>query len=378
MSARRPKRPVLPAAQHTKMAKAVAPLPVAPPAATTDALFAQIQTVLAQARQGAQRSVNQAMVQAYWQVGQLIVQHEQAGQARAAYGAQVLQALAQRLTGEFGPGFAVQSLRNFRQFYLVFPGQEIRSAPWSELGWSHLKTLMRVADPEARQWYAAEAVSQTWSVAALDRQIATLYYQRLLSSQDRAGVQAEARALIEREAPPHPRGFIRDPYILEFLQASPQASWYEKDLEQGLLDQLQRFLLELGRGFAFVARQRHLRIGDDNAFVDLVFYNYVLKCFVLVELKVGKLSHQDVGQLDMYVRVFDEQLRGEGDGPTLGLILCSERNEAVARYSPLAGSAQLFASRYQPWLPTEAELQAELARDRALLDSARGGDGTAA
>ena len=337
----------------------------------TDALYNAIQAVLAQARQQTRRSVNQVMVQAYWQVGRLIVEHEQAGAARAAYGAKVLQALAERLAAEFGIGFSASNLRNFRQFFQTFAQDEICDTPCSELSWSHFRQLMRVADPAARAWYAAEASNQTWSVAALTRQIGTLYYQRLLSSQDKAGLKAEAQTLIKAETPPDPRDFIRDPYVLEFLQASPNSAWYEKDLEQGLLDQLQQFLLELGRGFAFVARQRHLRVADEDAFVDLVFYNYVLKCFVLVELKVGKLTHQDVGQLDMYVRVFDEQLRGEGDGPTLGLILCSERNEAVARYSPLAGSAQLFASRYQPWLPTEAELQAELARDRALLDAAR-------
>lgn len=335
------------------------------------ALYAQIQGVLQQARQQAQRSVNQVMVQAYWQVGRLIVEFEQGGQERAAYGAHLLEQLAQRLSLEFGKGFAVQSLRNYRQLYLTFPGDEIRSTPWSELGWSHIKAIMRVADPAARQWYAREAVAQTWSVAALDRQISTLYYQRLLSSQDKEGVKAEAGQLIARDAPPHPRDFIRDPYILEFLDGQPQSSWYEKDMEQGLLDQLQKFLLELGKGFAFVARQRHLRVEDEDVFVDLVFYNYILKCFVLIELKVGKLTHQDVGQLDMYVRVFDEQIRQDGDNPTIGLILCSERNEAVARYSLLVGSEQIFASRYQPWLPTEAELQAELTRDRAWIENAQ-------
>ena len=337
----------------------------------TQALYAQVRAVLAQARQQAHRSVNQTMVQAYWQVGRLIVEHEQAGQPRANYGERLLPKLAERLTAEFGAGFAVQSLRNHRQLYLTLPGDEIRSTPWSELTWSHLRVLMRVADPAARQWYAQEAVGETWSVAALGRQVSTLYYQRLLSSQDKAGVQAEARALVERDARPDPRDFIRDPYVLEFLGAQPDAALYEKDIEQGLLNQLQKFLLELGKGFAFVARQQHLHVEGEDAFVDLVFYNFILKCFVLVELKVGKLSHQDVGQLDMYVRVYDERMRGEGDGPTIGLILCSERNEAVARYSQLADGRQLFASRYQPWLPTEAELQAELARDRALLELGR-------
>ncbi len=344
--------------------------------ATTDltgGLYAQVREVLAQARRVAHRSVNQAMVQAYWQVGRLIVEHEQAGQARAAYGAQVLVQLADRLSAELGKGFSVPNLRNFRQFFLTCTQDEIHYAARSELSWTHWRTLMRVADPAARAWYAAEAVAQTWSVAALDRQISTLHYERLLSSQDKAAVQAEAQALVQRDAPPHPRDFIRDPYVLDFLGAQPGAALYEKDVEQGLLNSLQQFMLELGKGFAFVARQKHLRIEDEDAFVDLVFYNYVLKCFVLVELKVGKLSHQDVGQLDMYVRVFDERERQPGDQPTIGLILCSERNAAVARYSLLSGSDQLFASRYQPWLPTVDELQAELARERALLgDEGRG------
>lgn len=334
----------------------------------TEALYSQIREVLAQARQQTWRNVNQVMVQAYWLVGRAIVQHEQSGQTRAAYGARVLESLSERLTREFGKGYAPQSLRSFRQFFLSFPDDaEIRSTPWSELSWSHLKTLMRVADPQARRWYAAEATGQTWSVAALDRQISTLHYERLLSSQDKTAVQAEAATLIQRHAPPDPRDFIRDPYVLDFLGAQPGAALYEQDVEQGLLDNLQKFLLELGKGFAFVARQKHLRIEEEDAFVDLVFYNYILKCFVLVELKVGKLSHQDVGQLDMYVRVFDERERQPGDNPTIGLILCSERNAAVARYSRLADGDQLFASRYQAWLPTEAELQAELARERALL-----------
>jgi len=366
-----PRKPAAPAKTRT-LAKPAVPTAMA---ADADALYGQIRDVLAQARRQAHRQVNQAMVLAYWHVGRLIVEHEQAGQPRAAYGARLLPALAERLTAEFGPGFAVQSLRNFRQLYQAFADAEIRSTPWSELSWSHLKALMRLPDPEARRWYATEAATQAWGVAALDRQIGTLYYERLLSSQDKAAVQAEARTLIEREARPGPRDFIRDPYVLDFLGARPGTALYERDIEQGLLDQLQHFLLELGKGFAFVARQQRLHIEGEDAFVDLVFYNFILKCFVLVELKVGKLSHQDVGQLDMYVRVFDERMRREGDGPTIGLILCSERNEAVARYSLLAESQQLFASRYQPWLPTEAELQAELARDRALLELGRGEGG---
>ena len=336
-----------------------------------DKLHRQIRELLAAARGQVRRTVNDTMVQAYWHIGRLIVEGEQGGAARAAYGQGVLVALSERLTAEFGKGYSVANLRNFRQFFQTFTADEIRYTPGSELSWSHYRLLMRVERPAARRWYGKEAAAHGWSVVALDRQIGTLHYERLLSSQDKAGVQREAAQLIERDAPPDPRDFIRDPYVLEFLGAQPGTTLYEKDIEQGLLEQLQKFLLELGKGFAFVERQRHLRVLGDDFFIDLVFYNYILKCFVLVELKVGKLSHQDVGQMDMYVRVFDEQCRQSGDNPTLGLILCSERNEAVAHYSLLADSQQLFASRYRAVLPTEAELQAELLRDRALIEAAQ-------
>lgn len=342
-----------------------------------EGLLHQIRAVVQQARQRSYSAVNAAMVNAYWHIGRHIVEFEQAGQTRAAYGLRVLPELSRRLTQELGAGYSQVNLKYFRQFYLCFPightacDQSAVQPQLPPLTWSHFRMLLRVQTSEARSWYAQEAVTQGWSVRALDRQISTLYFERLLSSQDKTALRSEAANLIQTQAAPDPRDFIRDPYVLEFLQAQPGAVLYEKDLEQGLLDQLQKFLLELGKGFAFVARQRHLRVEDEDAFVDLVFYNYILKCFVLIELKVGKLSHQDVGQLDMYVRVFDQHIRQPGDNPTIGLILCSERNEAVARYSLLADSEQVFASRYQPWLPTEAELQAELTRDRALLENAQ-------
>jgi len=342
-----------------------------PPAAANVVLYQGIRDVLLVARTQVRQTVNTAMVQAYWHIGRLIVEDEQGGQRRAEYGKTVLRDLAQRLSTEFGQGFKLSNLRNFRQFYLCFTEQEIRHTVCSELSWSHLRLLMRVENTNARTWYATEAVSQGWSVRALDRQISTLFYERLLGSQDKAGVLAEAVALIGSDAPADPRDFIRDPYVLEFLGAQPDAGLYEQGLEQGLLNQLQKFLMELGKGFAFVARQKHLRVEGEDCFVDLVFYNYLLKCFVLVDLKVGKLAHQDVGQMDMYVRVFEEQYRGEGDNPTLGLILCSERNAAVAKYSLLVDNAQLFASKYQMLMPSEDELRAELERDRALLEGAR-------
>jgi predicted nuclease of restriction endonuclease-like (RecB) superfamily len=334
-------------------------------------LYQGIRDLLLAARVQVRQTVNTAMVQTYWQIGRMIVESEQGGEKRAAYGKGVLVDLATRLTSEFGEGFKLSNLRNFRQFHLTFSFDEIRHTVCSELSWSHLRLLMRVEDSIARTWYANEAASQGWSVRALDRQISTLFYERLLGSQNKAGVKAEALALIAQSAPNDPRDFIRDPYVLEFLGVQSDASLYEKDLEQGLLDQLQKFLMELGKGFAFVARQKHLRVEGEDCFVDLVFYNYLLKCFVLIDLKVGKLTHQDVGQMDMYVRVFDEQVRGEGDNPTLGLILCSERNAAVAKYSLLADKARLFASKYQKLMPTEDELRAELERDRALLENAK-------
>jgi predicted nuclease of restriction endonuclease-like (RecB) superfamily len=330
-------------------------------------LYQGIRALLLAARTQVRQTVNTAMVQTYWHIGRMIVEDEQGGQKRAAYGKQVLPELAKRLTQEFGSGFSAPSLWNYRQFYLCFP---ILSAVRRELTWTHYKSLLRIENLTAREWYAQEAAQQGWSVRALDRQISTLYYERLLSTQDKAKAQVkdEATQNIHKDAAPDPRDLIRDPYVLEFLGAAAVPALYEKDLEQGLLNQLQTFLLELGKGFAFVARQKHLRVEGEDCFIDLVFYNYLLKCFVLVDLKVGKLAHQDVGQMDMYVRVFDEQHRQESDNPTLGLILCSERNAAVAKYSQLADKAQLFASKYQALMPTEEELQAELERDRALLE----------
>lgn len=329
-------------------------------------LFEQVRLVIDQAQQQLRHTVNDLMVQSYWHIGRLIVEDEQGGVARAEYGKQTLKHLSQKLSAEYGKGFSPQSLWNFRQFYVEFP---ILSTAWRELRWSHYKILMRVKDPAARDWYANEAISQGWNVAALDRQVSTLFYERLLSSQDQNALRIEAATLIQQNAPNDPRDFIRDPYILEFIGAQPSATLYEKELESNLIQQLQTFLLELGKGFAFVARQKQLRVESEVFFVDLVFYNYLLKCFLLVDLKVGKLTHQDVGQMDMYVRIFEEQYRGADDNPTLGLILCSERNEAVAKYSQLADSQQLFASRYRAFLPTETELQAELQRDRAVLEN---------
>ncbi|MDZ7922599.1 MAG: PDDEXK nuclease domain-containing protein [Marinagarivorans sp.] len=326
---------------------------------TMDSLYAAIAHILQQAQTQVRQSVNSAMVQAYWQVGRLIVEDEQQGQARAEYGKAQLSQLAEKLTITFGKGFDVTNLRNMRRFYLAFEKRETVSL---ELSWSHYNLLARIGNPNARAWYQREVISQAWSVRALERQIGTLYYERLLSSKDKAPVEQEAQQNTLPLAD-NPKDYLRDPYILDFLNLQNK-SYQETDLEQGIINNLQQFLLELGKGFAFVERQQRLRFDDEDFYIDLVFYNFKLKCFLLVDLKIGKLKHQDVGQMDTYIRYYDEQRKGTDDNPTIGLVLCSEKSEAVVKYSVLTEQKQLFAAKYLPYLPTEEELQQELQKER--------------
>ena len=328
-----------------------------------DPLFSQISQLVEAARGQVQRSINTAMAQTYWHIGRLIVEHEQQGESRAAYGKAQLQTLSQRLTERFGKGFDATNLRNMRRFYQAFPIRETLSL---ELSWSHYNALARVENPNARSWYMQETITQSWSVRALERQISVLYYERLLSSRERSPVETEAR---EKTAPlaDDPRDFLRDPYILDFLNLD-SGVYQEADVERGIIHNLQRFLLELGRGFAFVERQQRIRTEDQDFYIDLVFYNFKLKCFLLIDLKMGKLTHQDVGQMDTYIRIYDQQRKGDDDNPTIGLILCSQKSEAVVKYSVLTDSQQLFASKYLPYLPTEDELKRELERERALVE----------
>jgi len=296
----------------------------------------------------------------------LIVEHEQQGNARAAYGKQQLQQISKQLTAEFGKGFDVRNLRNMRSFYVVYPN---RDAVRTELSWTHYRTLLRVENPKARAWYEQEAIGQCWSARALDRQINKLYYERLLSSDDSLSLKLEAGqkiAAMQEASKLRPKDVLRDPYILDFLNLLDQ-HLHESDLEQALLDNLQSFLLELGKGFAFVARQHRIRTKDQDFYIDLVFYNFKLKCFLLIDLKLGKLSHQDVGQTDSYVRIYDQHQRLEDDNPAIGLILCSQKSEAVVKYSVLTDSEQLFAAKYLPYLPTEAELKHELEQERLKI-----------
>lgn len=325
-------------------------------------LFAEIREVLVTARRTAYKAVNFAMVTAYWNVGRLIVEDEQQGNTRAEYGKAILADLAKRLTDEFGKGFDERELRRIRQFYLVFPKWD---ALRPELTWTHYRLLIRVQNEQARLWYMNEAAEQTWSSRQLDRQISVLYYERLLSSTDTLSVREEAEKNLAQLAP---QEFIHDPYVLEFLNLKNYPALHETDIEKSLINNLQSFLLELGKGFCFVARQKLMRYDNEDFYVDLVFYHSILKCHVLIDLKLGKLTHQDVGQMDSYIRMFDDLYKHTDDNPTLGLILCSDKNEAVVKYSVLAEHRQIFASKYLLELPTPEVLQQEIMRERKQLE----------
>lgn len=325
-------------------------------------LLSNIREILLSARHTAYKAVNFAMVTAYWNIGKIIVEDEQNGNTRAEYGKAVLEELSIKLTEEFGKGFTRTNLKNMRQFYLLFPkGHTLRG----ELTWSHYRLLIKVKDEQARLWYMNEAAEQAWSSRQLDRQISVLYYERLLNSADKDSVRSEA---IEKLSTLTPQNFIHDPYVLDFLNLKDYPALHESTIEQGLIDNLQSFLLKLGKGFCFVARQKLMRYEDEDFYVDLVFYHSILKCHVLIDLKLGKLTHQDVGQMDSYIRMFDDLYKHADDNPTLGLILCSEKNEAVVKYSVLAEHKQIFASKYLLELPSVQTLQEEMVRERKQLE----------
>ena len=358
-------------------------------------LYADIKSILEQARANAVRAVNFSMVIAYWEIGKRIVEDEQHGNERAAYGESVLKELSKKLTADFGKGFTVVNLENFRKFYQIFSDNSksyaarrkldepksdavrrtsedekssalrtifdtsIPGALRTELSWTHYRLLMRVEDEAARNYYMNEAAEQNWSTRVLERQINSLYFQRLLSSKNKQPLIAKAKTENQQDQPTI-LDFVKDPYILEFLQLQPNATLYERELETELLNKLQLFLLELGKGFSFVARQKRISADNEHFYIDLVFYNYILKCFILVDLKVGKLSHQDIGQMDLYVRYYEDQIKQDSDNPTIGLILCTEKNETIVKYSVLKESKQIFASKYKLYLPSEKELIDEL------------------
>lgn len=327
-----------------------------------DAAYGSIAEILEAARTAAYRAVNTVMVQAYWQIGRVIVEEEQKGRKRAGYGQELIAELARRLTTDFGKGFDERNLWFMKQFYLTFP---ILNAVRSELSWTHYRILLRVEKEEARNFYLNESINSRWSTRELERQMNSLLYERLALSRDKKKVRRLAdEGQIVRTA----QDLIKDPYVLEFLDVKENSALLEKNLEQTLIDRLQEFHLELGKGFAFVARQKRITVGGDHFYVDLVFYNYLLKCFVLLDLKIGKLTHQDIGQMDFYVRYFEQEEKSRDDGPTIGLILCSDKNEAMVKYTLLHDNRRVFASKYKLYLPTEEELRRELYEGREQIE----------
>lgn len=339
----------------------------------------EIKELLKQARQKAYSAINFAMVEAYWQIGQRIVEEEQKGEKRAEYGKRILETVSKELTIEFGKGFSLRSIRNIRNFYLTFPAllsiRQTVSAEsensmlrtiFSKLSWSHFQAVLRVSNEKARMYYLTEAAQQNWTIQTLDRNISTQYYQRLLASQIKEPVEQE---MVEKTKSfqNDKLEFIKNPSVLEFLDLPNNLGYTEKELEKALIDNLQRFLLELGKGYAFVERQQLIRTETSDFYIDLVFYNYLLKCFVIIELKTNKLNHQDIGQLDMYVRMYDDLKRQESDNPTIGILLCTETDRTIAKYSVLKENRQLFATKYMSYLPTEEELIAEIERGKLLI-----------
>ncbi|HAM04805.1 PDDEXK nuclease domain-containing protein [Megasphaera sp. UBA4233] len=306
-------------------------------------LIKDLEVLIASGRKAAYQSINQAMIDMYWNIGKRIVEEEQKGKARAQYGKALIKNLAAVLTVEFGSGFTARNLRNYRQFYLLFPEREIWHACVPNLTWTHFRSLLRVSDEDARIWYLRESAEQGWSSRTLDRNISTQYYYRLLKSPQKSAV------------------------IAEFLGFKNEDSYLESDLESAILSHIRDFLMEMGRGFAFVARQQHIVTETDDYYIDLVFYNIELKCYVLIDLKMGKITHQDVGQIDMYVRMYDDLKRKEGDNPTIGILLCSETDADIARYSVLHDNDRLFMSKYLTYLPTKEQLKEEVEKQKAIF-----------
>ncbi len=323
-----------------------------------NALFTQIKNVLDEARQQVARSVNTTIVKAYWQVGKYIVEYEQHGKDRAEYGKEVIKKLSERLMKEYGSGFTTTNLKVMRQFYLYYPkGHAMRD----QLSWTHWRTLLTVQNETARNYYLRECVTDNWSTRQLERQINTMYYERMLASRDKDAVRTE----IEQSAPKalQPREIIHDPFILEFLGIRQGEHFLEGDLEQMLISKLQHFLLELGRGYTFVARQKRISLGDKHFYIDLVFYNILARCYVLIDLKIDELTHQDLGQMQMYVNYYTREMMNPGDNPPVGIVLCAEKNDAVVKYTLPEGEKQIFAAKYMTYLPTQEEIRQLLCDD---------------
>ena len=360
-----------------------------------DAFLSEIRLIIDTARNRAYAAINTAMVEAYWLIGKRIIEQEQKGEDRAEYGRYLIKELSKQLTKEYGRGFSVTNLKSFRLFFLTFsppisvlPNKPLSKAKKSPglaqkgqtvsalltkdipclgmLSWSHYERIMRVANETARLWYLHEAAENHWSIRTLDRNISTQYYERLLKSQIKEPVIQE---MLEKtfDYQQDKFEFIKNPAVLEFLNLPNNLGYTEGILEKAIIDNLQRFILELGKGYAFVERQKLIRTEARNYFIDLVFYNFILKCFVLIDLKTERITHQDVGQMDMYVRMYDETVCSEDDNPTIGIVLCSDTDEDIARYSILKGNEQIFATKYKLYLPAEDDLRIEIERQKQLI-----------
>ena len=326
----------------------------------------EIKKILKNARQKAYTAVNSAMVEAYWEIGRRIVEEEQSGKERAEYGKEIVKNLSKELTEEFGKGFSRRTLWEMRKLYVYFSDYEKVRTLFAQLTWSHFQKVLRVSNEKARIFYLTEAAENMWSVRTLDRNISTLYYNRIVASIDKKIVENEMK---EKTKKLQAEEFIKNPVVLEFLDLPTNMSYTENELEKALTDDIQKFMMELGKGFAFVERQQHIRTENSDFYIDLVFYNYILKCFVIVELKTEKLTHQDIGQLDMYVRMYDDLKKQENDNPTIGLLLCTETDRTIIKYSVLNDSKNLFASKYINYLPSEEELINEIERQKTLFES---------
>lgn len=319
----------------------------------TEKTYLNVRQYVIEAQTKVYRAVNSAMVAAYWQIGKEI--YDACGEnERATYGKRLLANLSKKLSVEFGKGFDESNLRTMRRFYLAFP---IQDAVSPELSWTHYRELIKVADHNARDFYLSEAVKAGWSSRQLQRQINTMYYDRILASQNKEAVSAEIQTT---EPKPEYEQIIKDPYVLEFLNLPANEHYYESDIEQALIDHLQKFLLELGRGFSFVARQKHFNIEGRHFYIDLVFYNYITKCFVLFDLKAGDLTHQDIGQMQMYVNYYTREMMNKGDNPPIGILLCADKSDTLVKYTLPEENRQIYAAKYLPYMPTEEELKREL------------------
>lgn len=320
-------------------------------------LYTDVCTIIDQGRERAYSAVSQQMIETYWNIGRRIVEEEQQGKERAEYGERIIEKLSEQLTFRYGKGFSKRYLAYFRQFYLTISDIRILQTRLQNLTWSHIHRVLNLEDPVAIRWYLESASTEMWSVRTLDRNIATQYYERHF-------VQP---SLPMSEKEPNKFELLKSPVVAEFLGFKEDASFSEEELESAIINHLQDFLMEMGRGFAFMGRQQLVRTDTQDYFIDLVFYNVVLKCYVLIDLKIGTISHQDIGQMDMYVRMYDEMKRTDGDNPTIGIVLCSETSKDIARYSILNGNEQLFAAKYKTFLPTEEQLRTEIERQKQLF-----------